>query len=796
VLFKQMRTLANYGIVAGSFALAQLCCVALYLLVPGNAALFAAGVAVFLIGLYAFGALAIVYRHAQPNMARALSRIAEGDLLSSPCFPGWKNVSYGQMAWTSLNKVGRDFPGIVRQVRDSAQTIENGSREVSLGYADLSLRTERQAATIGQSVPAMETLSATVSQNAERCREANAVTREVGGRAEEAAGCMQQVTATVARIESSAGKIAGFVGIIHGISFQTSILALNAAVEAARAGEQGHGFAVVAAEVRALAQRSAEATGQIKAQIAASRDRISEGAAAVAQAEQAVSRAAREIGRVVELIGTVAGASTELDSGARTISQALAHLEAVTRQNAALVQEGTQAAGAFERTSARLTLATQHFRMPERSADEVTTGSYRTAGDNLQMGPVLRHFLVPVLAVNISFRDAVATLLFGVPLLLGPILTFAASGAAGAVSLGLAGAAAAAFLGGAYLYFAFGKYTTASARGMQRTCTMLAGGDLTAAAGLKKSLSGAAQTETMSITKALYDIHVNFIDVVREARANADAIADLSRDIARGYTSFSQRTESQASTLEELAASAEELTATVSQNADNCRAATSAGERVLASAEEAARSMQQVTAAMEGIETGAKRSGEFVGIIQGIAFQTNILALNAAVEAARAGQEGRGFAVIATEVRALAQRSAQATEEIKALIAGSAQEVSEGGRLVAQAEETVGRAVAGIRQAAALIESIATASVEQHAGARTIGESLSQLEGMTQQNAALVEEGAAAAISFEQAAQRLVESVRVFRLPEEAPKAAPPSREPNAARQPAVALLPAAPATG
>src|SRR3990172_6313958 len=178
----------------------------------------------------------------------------------------------------------------------------------------------------------------------------------------------------------------------------------------------------------------------------------------------------------------------------------------------------------------------------------------------------------------------------------------------------------------------------------------------------------------------------------------------------------------------------------------------------------AARAMEQVASTMAGIEASAKQITDFVGIIETLAFQTNLLALNAAVEAARAGEQGRGFAVVAAEVRALAQRSTQATEQIKSLIAGSAAQVADGAALVTQAGKTVGASAAGVQQVVQLISEIATASREQNAGMQMIGKALSQLESVTQQNAALVEEGSAVAASFEQEALRLVGLVEVFKL--------------------------------
>jgi methyl-accepting chemotaxis protein len=272
------------------------------------------------------------------------------------------------------------------------------------------------------------------------------------------------------------------------------------------------------------------------------------------------------------------------------------------------------------------------------------------------------------------------------------------------------------------------------------------------------------RTEVGRIWAAMVQMGANLLEIVDQVRASADHIANGAHEIAAGYGDLSQRTEEQASTLEETAASMEQLSATVKQNADHCRLANTRAEENGTRAEAAGESMRRVTSTMSRIEGGSKKMSEIVDLIEGIAFQTNILALNAAVEAARAGEHGRGFSVVAAEVRSLAQRSAQAAEEIKTLIAASTQDVSAGVALVNQAHDAVARAVDGIREVWELLDSIARASDEQNAGVVEIGRALSQLENVTQQNAALVEEGAAAATTFEQEAMRLIEVVGAFKV--------------------------------
>jgi len=788
VLFQRVRTMASYGISVALLLIAQISAVALFVFsTNGESAtgdnvtmlttLVVVGSGMFAVGAYMHTALAVVYKYSLSALARLLDRISNGDL-SLHFLPGWGDVSEGQRVWTALNKMNKEFPTIVRQVRVSADTIANGSREIAAGYADLSQRTEEQASTLEETAASMEELSATVRQNAENCRDANVAVEEVGGRAEEATHSMRQVTSTMSRIESSTKKMAEFVGIVEGIAFQTNILALNAAVEAARAGEQGRGFAVVAAEVRALAGRSAEATSHIKALIATSSGKVAEGAQLVARAEQAVSRAVAGIRHSVELIGSVAVASAEQSAGVQMIGKALTQLEVVTQQNAALVQEGAGASTSFETESNHLVESTDVFQLPDKitSDHEITSGSAKVIARNYGFGRIERFLLTPVVSISVRMRYLLKSIIFGVPLLGGPLLTFAAAliaAVAGFVATDvttssvvvvvLAALTLTAWFAGGYFYFGLNAYQTIGAAFTERVTRKLASGDLDWFVKVNTSAE-ATRLEGNIVNAALANINKNFTNIVRQVRSSSAGIVGGARDIALGYTNLSQRTEEQASTLEETAASMEELTATVKQNADHCREANVAIEEVGGRAQEAARAMEQVASTMAGIEASAKQITDFVGIIETLAFQTNLLALNAAVEAARAGEQGRGFAVVAAEVRALAQRSTQATEQIKSLIAGSAAQVADGAALVTQAGKTVGASAAGVQQVVQLISEIATASREQNAGMQMIGKALSQLESVTQQNAALVEEGSAAAASFEQEAQRLVGLVEVFKL--------------------------------
>jgi methyl-accepting chemotaxis protein len=253
-------------------------------------------------------------------------------------------------------------------------------------------------------------------------------------------------------------------------------------------------------------------------------------------------------------------------------------------------------------------------------------------------------------------------------------------------------------------------------------------------------------------------------EVVATVRSNADSVATASAQIAQGNADLSQRTEEQASAIEETAASMEQLNSTVSQNAENARQANQLAQGATDVAMRGGDVVAQVVATMRGINDGSRRIADIIGVIDGIAFQTNILALNAAVEAARAGEAGRGFAVVAGEVRSLAQRAAAAAKEIKTLITASVEQVERGTGLADQAGATMQEVVAAIQRVSDLMGEISAASNEQSAGVAQVGEAVSQMDQVTQQNAALVEESAAAAESLKQQAQQLLQTVSVFKV--------------------------------
>ena len=270
--------------------------------------------------------------------------------------------------------------------------------------------------------------------------------------------------------------------------------------------------------------------------------------------------------------------------------------------------------------------------------------------------------------------------------------------------------------------------------------------------------------EMTQLLIALKAMQSNLASVVGGVRKSAEEVSNTSNQIAQNNSDLSQRTEDQASTLEETSASMEELGSTVQQNAENARQANQLAQGASTVAAKGGEVINQVVQTMKGINDSSKRIADILGVIDGIAFQTNILALNAAVEAARAGEQGRGFAVVATEVRALAQRSADAAREIKSLINASVERVGEGTLLVDKAGTTMEEIVTAIRQVSDIMSEISAASDEQSIGVKQIGEAVSQMDQVTQKNAALVGESSAAAESLLNQAQQLVDAVAVFKL--------------------------------
>jgi methyl-accepting chemotaxis protein len=272
------------------------------------------------------------------------------------------------------------------------------------------------------------------------------------------------------------------------------------------------------------------------------------------------------------------------------------------------------------------------------------------------------------------------------------------------------------------------------------------------------------QSDNESLLYALQGMRDKLAQIVDQVHDGAEAIAISSREIASGNQDLSARTEHQASSLEETASSMEELTGTVQQNTAHARQADALAQQASSVATQGGAVVGQVVETMGAITRASNRIGDIIGVIDGIAFQTNILALNAAVEAARAGEQGRGFAVVASEVRNLAQRSAAAAKEIKGLIDDSAQQVNQGSKLVERAGATMTQIVDSVHQVTAIISDILLASDEQTAGIAQISSAISDMDGVTQQNAALVEQAAAAAESMQGQAAALARAVGVFKL--------------------------------
>jgi len=314
---------------------------------------------------------------------------------------------------------------------------------------------------------------------------------------------------------------------------------------------------------------------------------------------------------------------------------------------------------------------------------------------------------------------------------------------------------------------------TVPVRDAVRVAEALARGDLS------QRIEARSEDEIGMLMRALATANQQLALLVRGIQESAATVHGGAQEISRGNGQLSARTESQASSLEETASSMEELTATVRQNADNAGQANRLVQGASTVAQRGGEVVGQVVSTMEQISQSSRRIAEITGIINGIAFQTNILALNAAVEAARAGDQGRGFAVVASEVRGLAQRSAEAAKEIKALIEEATAKVSAGSTLAAEAGKTMAEVVASVREVAGITGEISAASREQASGIQQVGQAITQMDEATQQNAALVEQVSAATASMQEQAERLAQAVAMFQV-EQSPEVLAPADEPLA----------------
>ncbi|CDS50363.1 Methyl-accepting chemotaxis protein I (serine chemoreceptor protein) [Polaromonas sp. CG9_12] len=321
----------------------------------------------------------------------------------------------------------------------------------------------------------------------------------------------------------------------------------------------------------------------------------------------------------------------------------------------------------------------------------------------------------------------------------------------------LAGAALALLLGAALSFF-LSRSIILPLQQAGRSARSIADGNLT------EPIVSVGRDEAAQLLDDLKHMQSRLATIVGNVRQGADTIATASSQIAAGNQDLSSRTEEQASSLEETAASMEELTSTVKQNADNARQANQLAVSASSVAVKGGNVVAQVVDTMGAINTSSRKIVDIIGVIDSIAFQTNILALNAAVEAARAGEQGRGFAVVAAEVRSLAQRSATAAKEIKVLIDDSVEKVGEGSRQVADAGKTMEEIVDSVRRVTDIMAEITAASQEQTQGIEQVNQAITQMDQVTQQNAALVEQAAAAAASLQEQASGLLQVVSVFKL--------------------------------
>jgi methyl-accepting chemotaxis protein len=329
---------------------------------------------------------------------------------------------------------------------------------------------------------------------------------------------------------------------------------------------------------------------------------------------------------------------------------------------------------------------------------------------------------------------------------------------AGMALLVIIGAVVAAFMMTVLVSVVLARRTSKDVAKTAQAAEALAAGDLTV------RFESNAHDEIGQLSHSLEKMRSAFGDVIASIRSGVDSVGTASREIATGNQDLSSRTEQQASNLQQTAASMEQMTSAVRQNADSAKQANQLAESASQVAAKGGAVVGEVVTTMDAITASSRKIADIIGVIDGIAFQTNILALNAAVEAARAGEQGRGFAVVAAEVRTLAQRSAQAAREIKGLIGESVEKVETGSKLVHDAGQTMGEIVQQVKRVSDLIGEITSSTLEQSNGIGQVNQAVTQLDQMTQQNAALVEQSAAAAQSLREQADKLAKAVAIFKL--------------------------------